>query len=398
MGRRDLWLIVGLLIATVVVFSRPIMRLLDVAREVEQAYGLGLIPGLIILTVVFAFHLQDKRMANRTEIAAAEATARLAQERSRDLERLVTFGQSLTRSLDLDAIRETVTTHLSELAQTDEAWVMIRSGDHWALLAGASPESRTTDARARERLADHALALESDKRQHSGGIDWEGQVCFPMIAAGTAVGVMGLPEDTGEFTESRRRMLAAAAALLAVSVKNAQLFREVRDNSLRDGLTGCFNRTHALEVIDTELRRARRSHQRLSVIMFDIDHFKAINDRYGHLCGDAVLAMVGRKMRDVLRGSDMKCRYGGEEFLVLLPETPVAGAEHVAETLRRELAETPVAWSGQVVELTASFGIAVALPSEVESKALIARADGALYRAKNEGRNCIRVASNPVLV
>lgn len=395
--RRDLWLVVGLLIAAVVVFSRPILRLLDVAREVEQAYGLGLIPGLIILSVVFLFHLQDKRQANRAAMAAAEAKAHLAQDRARDLERLVTFGQSLTRSLDLEAIRDALLQHLSPLAETDEAWVLIRVREHWMLIAGVSPDRGKVDA-ARERLADHALALESDRRQYSGGIDWEGQVCFPMIAAGTAVGVMGLPAGAGEFTESRRRMLAAAAALLAVSIKNAQLFREVRENSLRDGLTGCFTRTHALEVIDTELRRARRSQAPLSLVMFDIDHFKEVNDRYGHLCGDAVLAMVGRRMRDVLRGSDLKCRYGGEEFLVLLPETPLEGAKRVAETLRRDLAETPVPWNSESVVITASFGITVSLPSEVDTQAVIARADGALYRAKDEGRNCVRIASNPVLV
>ena len=121
----------------------------------------------------------------------------------------------------------------------------------------------------------------------------------------------------------------------------------MRENSLRDGLTGCFNRTHAIEVIDTELRRARRSQAPVSLIMFDIDHFKEINDRYGHLCGDAVLAAVGARMRDVLRGSDLKCRYGGEEFLVLLPETPLEGAKRVAETLRRELADMQIAWKDE---------------------------------------------------
>ena len=97
-------------------------------------------------------------------------------------------------------------------------------------------------------------------------------------------------------------MLAAAAALLGISLRNAQLFRDVRENSLRDGLTGCFNRTHALEVVDVELRRARRSHASVSLIMFDLDHFKDINDRNGHQCGDAVLAAVGEHLREVLRG------------------------------------------------------------------------------------------------
>ena len=85
-------------------------------------------------------------------------------------------------------------------------------------------------------------------------------------------------------------------------------------------------------MIDTELRRARRSQMPVSLIMFDIDHFKDINDEHGHLCGDAVLAAIGTRLRELLRGSDLKCRYGGEEFLVLLPETALEGAKRVADT------------------------------------------------------------------
>ena len=215
---------------------------------------------------------------------------------------------------------------------------------------------------------------------------------MPMTAGGHPVGVLGIPDAAGPFTPARQRVLAMAGALLAISIRNAQLFHELRENSLRDGLTGCFNRTHALDVLDTELRRARRSQTPVSLIMFDLDRFKDINDRYGHLCGDAVLAAVGAKMREVLRGSDLKCRYGGEEFLVLLPETPLEGAKRVADTLRRELADMPVNWKGELIAVTASFGVSVALPAEIDSKALIGRADAALYRAKDQGRNCVRLS------
>jgi diguanylate cyclase (GGDEF)-like protein len=216
---------------------------------------------------------------------------------------------------------------------------------------------------------------------------------MPMRAGGGVIGVLGVPETAGPFTESRRRVLAAAATLLAVSLRNAELFREVRDNSLRDGLTGCFNRTHALDVLDTELRRARRSHAPVCVIMFDLDHFKEINDRYGHLCGDAVLAAVGNRMRDVLRGSDLKCRYGGEEFLVVLPETPLEGATRVADTLRRELSELKIDWKNETIRITASFGLTVAGDSEIDAQLILGRADAALYQAKDQGRNCVRIGT-----
>ena len=105
-----------------------------------------------------------------------------------------------------------------------------------------------------------------------------------------------------------------------------------------------------------------------------------------------MLAAVGAKMREVLRGSDLKCRYGGEEFLVLLPETPLEGAKRVADTLRRELSELPITWKDESLSVTASFGVSVALPAEIDAKAIIGRADAALYRAKDQGRNCVRLA------
>ncbi len=393
--RRDSILIIGLTIALAVVFARPIGRLLDIAREVEQSSGLALMPALMILMVVFLLHQQGKRQEARAEAVASAAAAQEAEARARDLERLVAFEQALARALDIEAIRGVVLQHLPSLAGTPAVWALIRSDGTWQSLIGSTREGRQDTDAARERIVDRTLALESDKRLNSGCVEFEGQLCFPMVAGGATVGVIGLPEDAPP-SDSQRRMLAAAAALVAMSVRTAQLFREVRENSVRDGLTGCFSRTYALDVIDNELRRARRSQLPVSLIMFDLDRFKDVNDHYGHLCGDTVLATVGRRMKDVLRGSDLKCRYGGEEFLVLLPETPLEGGKRVAEALRRDIAETPIAWGNDTVTISASFGVTVALPGEVDAAALIARADAALYRAKDEGRNCVRLAANLV--
>lgn len=396
-GRQDSILIIILTVAVLVIFARPVSRLFDAAREVEQTYGLALIPALLILTVGFVMYQQSKRQEFKAAVATSAAVASEAQARAQDLERLVTLGQALARSLDVESIRDVLLQHLPQLAGTSEVWVLIRSGSTWQALIGATPEGRREVDSRRERMADQAMAFERARHSDDEGLEWEGQVCFPMVAGGAAIGVLGLPE-TVKLSESQRRILAAASALVAVSVKNAQLFRETRENSLRDGLTGCFNKTHGLEVIDTELRRARRSKLPVSVIMFDIDHFKDVNDRYGHLCGDMVLSTVGRRMNSVLRGSDMKCRYGGEEFLVVLPDTPMGGAKRVAEILRSEMAETPVHWNDEQVPITASFGVTAALPGEVDTAVVIARADAALYRAKAEGRNCVRVSADVVPV
>jgi diguanylate cyclase (GGDEF)-like protein len=176
------------------------------------------------------------------------------------------------------------------------------------------------------------------------------------------------------------------------------LFREVRDNSVRDALTGCFNRAHALEVLDAEIRRARRSKLPLSLIMFDLDNFKQINDRHGHLAGDAVLAAIGNKMKSELRGSDLKCRYGGDEFMVILPDTPLAGARQVSENLRVALESHLIVWNSEQIKMTASFGVGVVNPTDQDPLAAIARADAALYRAKERGRNDVQVEEQPTAV
>ena len=393
---RDRMLVAGLAVAVIVVFSRQVLILIDRAREVERAQGLGLIPALLILIVVFLFHQQGKRQEAKAQAAAAEAGAAAAQTRAEDMERLAMFGQALGRSLDLEAIRDVVTQHLPTLAGTDEAWAMMQVDRHWQALAGTARENRSEIERTRENLA--SRALDSGMRSASDPVTMEGHICIPMTAGGHAVGVLGLPESAGPFTEGRWRVLSATATVLGIALRNAQLFQELREHSLRDGLTGCFNRTHALEVLDVELRRARRSHLPVSLIMFDLDHFKEVNDRYGHLCGDAVLAAVGNRMRDVLRGSDLKCRYGGEEFLVLLPETPLEGARRVADTLCRELSDLPIHWKDETLNISASFGVTVALPSEIDCEAIIGRADQALYRAKEQGRNCVRLSAEVAAV
>jgi len=127
--------------------------------------------------------------------------------------------------------------------------------------------------------------------------------------------------------------------------------------------------------------------------MFDIDHFKAINDDLGHLRGDELLRGVGELLSRVLRSTDVACRYGGDEFLVMCPDTPLLGAQQVAETLRREISGIVVGVNGMTRQVTGSFGVAASIPGEINPEALIERADEALYLAKRAGRNCFRVAA-----
>jgi diguanylate cyclase (GGDEF)-like protein len=375
-GRNDVFLLGGFAIAVWVVSSRQLGVLLDRAREIDHSRGLQLVPGLVILAVVFLIH----QVRKREEIGRA---ASMATTRAAEMDRLVQFGKALAQSLDSSSIRSATVEHLPLIASGRKVWAITRCGGEWIELTPIDPAART----AVERAAAHAMG-DADVVIEQASQD---VYCVPLVAAGEPVGAIGVT-PTPPLTDTECAALAAAAALLGPSARNAELYSEVQENSVRDALTGCFNRRHSLQVLDSELRRARRSRGAFSLVMLDLDHFKTINDRFGHLCGDAVLAHVGQRMKAVLRGSDTKCRYGGEEFLVLLPDTPLAGARRVAEMLRKDLEQHPVPWNDQMLVVTASFGIAEIIAGEETANSIIARADAALYQAKQDGRNCVRTS------
>jgi diguanylate cyclase (GGDEF)-like protein len=351
----------------VVVFSAPVARVLDSIRAIDDTHDLELLPGLAILAFVFMLHQLWKRQELRAQTLAAGAAARDATERAAEMGRLVAFSQDLARSLEPEAIRAAALTHLPLLVPDRRVWVSFRDGSR-PLAVGIDAPGAT------------AATPASD-------------VWYPMMVAEEELGTLAV-SGSPPLPLHQISIVATAAALLAVSLKNAALLEAVRESSVRDALTGCFNRTHALEVLDSELRRMGRAGGSLSVVMFDLDRFKAINDTYGHLCGDAMLAAVGGRMRAVLRGADLKCRYGGEEFLIVLPDTPLAGAVHVAASLRRDLQDHGFRWHDDTLKVTASFGVTTASPDDTDPLVLIARADEALYRAKQEGRNRVCVAGS----
>jgi len=166
---------------------------------------------------------------------------------------------------------------------------------------------------------------------------------------------------------------------------------ELEELSITDGLTGLRNRRHMVAALDQEVDRARRSKRPLSVLMLDVDHFKRLNDRFGHQAGDAVLVKVAGLIRAAVRGVDAAGRYGGEEFIVVLPETDQRAAEEVAERIRSMVAGG-VLLEGGDAPVTVSIGIATLTKDGGEAAEVIARADAALYRAKAGGRNRVEVS------
>lgn len=393
--RNDTSLAIGLIVGAAVAFQQPLHFLLAAARDVEERYRLDLVPALTIMTGVYIFHQYRKRVLSKAEAAAASAEAAQARARSEELERLMTFSQDLARVLDVAMLQQVLWKNLPSFTRARGFWVLARAGHEWKEVVQDATLMPQRSPELLQSVAEVALAQGAHPAAPLPMIADSDPVCFPMLAGEEVVGVLGIDQGVA-MSNGDRNALAAAAALIAVALRNVRLFGESREYGVRDRLTGCFNQTHCLETLAIELQRAKRSGRPLSIVMFDIDHFKAVNDELGHLRGDEVLRAVGAQLHRILRTTDFRARYGGDEFLIILPDTDLRGAERVAETLRDEISTLVIATPlDRALTVTASIGVATAAPAELDVLALITRTDEALYRAKKAGRNRACVATAP---
>lgn len=227
-----------------------------------------------------------------------------------------------------------------------------------------------------------------------------GYLCLPMVAQGENFGLMhveydGLPEDDPLQLENRESFLRTMTEHVALAMSNAKLREDLRVQASRDPLTGLVNRRFTEEAFEREISRCRRRNKPIAVFMIDIDHFKQFNDRHGHDAGDAVLKMVSAALASSLRLEDIVSRYGGEEFLALLPETDERAAMECAERARSRVAELMPSFRGTSLgAVTVSIGVAIFPEQGTSPEALIQRADAALYEAKRAGRNRTILASS----
>jgi diguanylate cyclase (GGDEF)-like protein len=220
--------------------------------------------------------------------------------------------------------------------------------------------------------------------RHTGGAGDVRSLCIPMAATGKSIGLFHLTsgrEDSHAFAVS-------VAEHIALALSNLMLRSDLRHLSIHDPLTGLFNRRYMEETLEIEIRRAGRTEYPIGVIMLDIDHFKTFNDRFGHAAGDEVLRALGTLMRTHLRAGDIACRYGGEEFVLILTEASKETAAQRAEDIRQRVKGLEVSYLDMALgPLTVSLGVAIH-PAHGRTRAeILAAADAALYKAKEGGRN-----------
>lgn len=214
-------------------------------------------------------------------------------------------------------------------------------------------------------------------------------LCVPMTAHGDAMGVLHLVRPGApRFLEARQRLAVAVAEQISLALANLRLHETLRSQSIRDPLTGLFNRRYMEESLEREMRRAARGRHPVGIIMLDLDHFKQFNDTFGHELGDALLEELGLLLQTHIRGEDIACRYGGEEFTLILPEVSLVDAGQRAEHLRQAVKNLHVRYRRQPLSpVTASLGVAVYPEHGHTPQAVLRAADAALYRAKRAGRD-----------
>lgn len=220
-----------------------------------------------------------------------------------------------------------------------------------------------------------------------------GALYVPVVAGNTRLGALGVFGLTPEkqFTVPDVRLAEAIGRQAGVAIQNARLYEEVQRLAGTDELTGLHNRRYFFELAEHEFDRAQRYARPLSAIMIDIDHFKQVNDTYGHAVGDQVLRAVAERCRCNLREVDVLGRYGGEEFVVLLPETELEAARQAAERLRRQVGQTSISTDQAPVTITLSLGVATLGAECADLAGLLECADQMLYAAKQAGRNRVYV-------
>jgi len=223
-------------------------------------------------------------------------------------------------------------------------------------------------------------------------------LCLPLLAQGETLGMLHV-QDLGDLTREQAKPLKTLAVTvvdhISLALANIRLRETLRHQVIHDALTGLFNRRYLEETLEREISRSRRKSAPLGLIMLDLDYFKHFNDTYGHEAGDNLLRTLGNFLAERVRREDVACRYGGEEFVLILAEASQEIVRQRAEDIRREFPKLPVVHRSQMLEsVTVYLGVAMFPDHGATGRDVLRAADDAMYRAKAQGRNRVVLADD----
>lgn len=390
---------VGVIAALYVVW--PLERLRRIAAELslgsldkDVPRGPGTIGDIATALNTLRKRLKKSVLARQSDLAqrlkAEEALRQVhvrlrnqidaTQSRARQFTLLAEMGALLQACATREETRPIIDRFTAELFPGMQAGVHLDmdTADCWALRRG---QTHVASAEAKELRCAHA-ATAGDT----------GSLCIPLMAQAAAIGVLHLRHP--DFTAIPQALAEAVAEQISLCLANLMLREELRDLAITDPLTGLYNRRFVAESLAREIERALRLDTTIGLIAIDVDHFKRINDAYGHDAGDAALKAVATLLRSNVRGGDIACRLGGEEFAVILPGASAQVTQQRAEELRKAMQQLRIAHAGRdLPRLSVSCGIATYPEHAATAELLLKAGDLALYQAKETGRDRVVTAA-----
>lgn len=326
-----------------------------------------------------------------------------------ELETLIDIGKALTSHLALEDVYRVVMEKVGNLLRP-QAWSLLildEPNQELCFEIAVSPAGEDlvgTRLHADEGVAGWVVATGvpllvpdvskeprfSSRLDEQIGFVTQSIVCVPLVSANRIIGVIQLLNGVGQgqFTEQDQRILATIADFTAIAIENSRLHQQVSNLTITDDLTGLYNARHFQALCDYEMERASRYGNELSMVFLDLDRFKSVNDTYGHLTGSRLLKEVGALFKKVIRVVDHAARYGGDEFVFLLPSTSKQGAIAMAKNLLQVLRKTEFKSDcGKTLQVTASLGVATYPTNAYCIQELIKLADEAMYEVKRGSRN-----------
>ncbi len=357
--------------------------------------------GMIILYIIILF---ATGYIDRINLRHSQSLERKIERRTKDISLLQTFGQMLTGCESIEEISAAILSsapsifkntsgaisltppsldHIEVIATWGEDWhpnKVYMPNDCWAFRKGAPHISD------KNSLGFNCKHFTSEKPVF----------CVPFMANGVSLGAIHIMTDDDNFSERLKSMALTIAEHLSLSIANVKLRDSLKHQAVRDPLTNLYNRRYLDDALRRDIQRVKRQGTCLGVMMIDVDHFKAFNDTFGHEAGDYALQQVSIAISSSIRGEDIACRYGGEEFTVILPDADVSIIAKRSKEILEGVSSLNLEFRGKSLgHVTISIGVSISPQHGDDAEALISSADKALYAAKNAGRNQIKVASLP---